>query len=389
MASSYDVAVVGCGITGSSTAYHLKKRGVKRVLLLERDRAASGGTGKSAALVRQHYSTPLMARLALAGVGHFKRMAEELGMDGGYVRSGYVFLIPPESLAAARSNSELQRAVGVDTRFLTDQEIDSRMPWLNRERVAAVVYEAEGGYADPVRSTEAYVNGFKRLGGEYRERTPVRALRREGDRITGLLTDADEIHAGAVVNAAGPWAPPLARLAGLKLEMRTIREQDTVWQWPAGRPIPEVSISNGVDATYMRPVGERRFVVGRGFPKDYVDCDPYNYKQTADDWFIREVQERSERRFPPFQGARLIDAYAALYDVTADWYPFIGPRAGLAGYYDASGGSGHGFKIGPAIGKELADWIVDGRIGDDFARLSYDRLARQQLFQGAYGGNRG
>ena len=144
-----------------------------------------------------------------------------------------------------------------------------------------------------------------------------------------------------------------------------------------------------LDATYLRPLGERRYIIGRGFPKEYIDCDPNNYKTTADDEFIAEVQERTERRFPPMQGARLLQAYGALYDVTVDWYPYIGPRAGLAGYYDASGGSGHGFKIAPAIGRELAGWITDQRVAQDFAGLSYDRIANGRLYQQAYGGNRG
>jgi glycine/D-amino acid oxidase-like deaminating enzyme len=84
-----------------------------------------------------------------------------------------------------------------------------------------------------------------------------------------------------------------------------------------------------------------------------------------------------------------VSAYTALYDVTPDWYPFVGPRAGLEGYYDASGGSGHGFKIAPAIGAELARWILSGEVASDFARLSHDRIGAGQLFQGAYGGNRG
>ena len=130
-----------------------------------------------------------------------------------------------------------------------------------------------------------------------------------------------------MVNAAGPWAKPLAESAGLDLPMRSVREQDTVWQVPAGRKIPKTSISMGVDATYYRPLGQDRFIVGRGFPKEYVDVDPYNYKATADDDFISDVQTRVERRFPAFAGMKLIEAYAALYDVTPDWYPFVGPRS--------------------------------------------------------------
>lgn len=387
--AAYDVVIVGAGITGASTAYHLMRRKAGRVLLLERATPAAGGTGRSAAIVRQHYSNPLAARLALAGVAMFKAMREELGQDGGYARVGWAFLVPPDAFESARRNVEMQRKIGIATRLLEPAEIATRMPWLNRDGVAGVVWEEEGGYADPVRSTEAYVEAFRRLGGEVRLKTPCRAFVRAGDRIEGVTLDEGTVPSGAVVNAAGPWATKLAELAGIELKMRAIREQDTVWQARGGRALPECSISNAVDAIYLRPLGGRRYVVGRGFPKAYQDCDPDNFKQTADEAFIAEVSSRAEHRIPAFQGATMVDSYAALYDVTPDWYPFAGPRSGLAGYHDASGGSGHGFKIGPAIGRELADWILDGSAAADFARLSYDRVARGELFQQAYGGNRG
>lgn len=386
---SYDVIVIGAGITGASTAYHLKKRGMKRVLLVDREGPAAGGTGKSAAIIRQHYSNPLLVRLTKASIGRLAAMPEEIGRSGGYVRSGYFFLVNEQMMAGARANVAMQRGVGVETRFLAGNEIEALCPWLNREGVAGVIHEPDGGYADPVRATEAYVHGFRDLGGEFHGKAPARALIRSGDRITGVAFDDEEVGAGAVVNAAGPWAAPLAASARIEMQMRTVREQDTVWEARPGRPLPQASVSNGVDAIYLRPLGERRFVVGRGFPKEYYDVDPYNYKLTADDWFVLDVQTRMEQRFPPMAGAKLVTAYAALYDVTCDWYPYAGPRQGLAGYFDACGGSGHGFKIGPAIGKELADWIVDGRTSAEFAQLSYDRVAANNLFTQAYGGNRG
>jgi glycine/D-amino acid oxidase-like deaminating enzyme len=389
MASSYDVVIAGAGITGASTAWHLKKLGVARVLLLERRHPAAGGTGKSAAIIRQHYSTALLAGLTKEAIAMFRAMPEELGQGGGYVRSGWFMLLPPESVAGAEKNVALQKSVGVDTRFLSQSEIAERMPWLNPEGVARVIHEPDGGYADPVQSTEAYVRAFEALGGEVRLRHPARGLLRAGDRITGVLTDDGPIEAGAVVNAAGPWAHLLARSADIDLPLRVVREQDSVWQARPDRPLPAGSISDAVDAIYVRPLGGARFIVGRGFPKDYYDVDPNNFKETADEDFVVDVLERLRRRFPPFAGVQRLDTYAALYDVTPDWYPFIGPRQDLAGYYDACGGSGHGFKLGPAIGRRLAAWIVDGRADEDFAGLSYDRIEAGRLYNQTYGGNRG
>ena len=385
---AYDFIVVGAGISGAASAYHLRKAGAN-VLLIERGEPASGGTGKSAAIIRQSYSTPLLVRLAHASIKMLARAKHELGQDAGLVQSGYCFLISADMLDGARRNVAMQKAFGIVNEWHDGAGFAQHLPDLNPDGVAAIVYEPHGGYADPVQATEAYVAAFRRFGGELRSRTPVRRLLRQGGRVAGVELDTGAITGSLVINAAGPWAKPLAESAGLALPLRAVREQDTVWQMPAGRKLPAASISNGVDAIYLRPLGHGRFIIGRGFPKDYVDVDPYNYKTTADDAFVADVQARAEHRFPAFAGMRLIDAYAALYDVTPDWYPFVGPRSGIAGYADFCGGSGHGFKIAPSIAKELADWLVAGKAADDFRQLSHDRLATGNLFVQSFGGNRG
>jgi sarcosine oxidase, subunit beta len=385
---AYDFIVVGAGISGAATAYHLRKAGAN-VLLLERSEPASGGTGKSAAIIRQSYSTPLLVRLAHASIAMLARAKDELGQDAGLVQSGYCFLIAADMLEGARRNVAMQRDLGIVNQWCDGAGFAQHLPEINPNRIAAIVYEPHGGYADPVQATEAYIAAFRRLGGEFRVRTAVRRLLRQGDRLLGVELDAGEIACNVVVNAAGPWARPLAESAGLALPLRAVREQDTVWQVPGGRKVPEASISNGVDAIYLRPLGQGRFNIGRGFPKDYVDVDPYNYKTTADGAFVADVQARAELRFPAFAGMKLIDAYAALYDVTPDWYPFVGPRGAIAGYADFCGGSGHGFKIAPSIAQELAQWLLTGTVADDFRALSHDRIAAGNLFVQAFGGNRG
>ncbi len=387
--SAYDYVIVGAGISGAALAYYLKKGGAKRVLVLERGEPASGGTGKSAAIVRQHYSTPLMARLAKRSVDIFRAMPGDLGHDGGYRGVGYCFLISAENEDAARKNIAMQQQVGITTLWLDRAAAIARFPWLNPERLTAVGFEPFGGYADPVQSVEAYLSAFKRIGGEVRTRVAVRKLVRDGDQVTGIVTDDGPIPADTVVNAAGPWAPALARLAGLPMEMRSMREQDTVWEGRPGRELPAHAISNTIDAIYIRPQGDRRYVVGRGFPKNYEDVDENNYKETPDDLFVSDVQTRLEHRIPAMQGAKLIHAYTALYDVTPDWYPYLGPRTGVGGYADFSGGSGHGFKIAPGLAEELASWLLTSKVATDFRQLSYDRVGEKQLFVQSYGGNRG
>jgi sarcosine oxidase, subunit beta len=385
---SHDAIVVGAGISGAATAYHLAKAGAK-TLLLERGEPASGGTGKSAAIIRQSYSTPLLVRLARASITMFENAKHDLGHGAGFVQDGYCFVVSADMLEGARKNVAMQKGLGIVNEWSEGPGFPQHLPEINPEGIAGVVYEPHGGYADPVQATEAYVAAFQDAGGEFRARTPVRRLTRHGNRITGVELDSGAVSANQVVNAAGPWAKPLAASVDLDLPLRAVREQDTVWQVPAGRAVPKTSVSMGVDACYYRPLGQGRFIIGRGFPKEYHDVDPYNFKASADDDFVSDVQTRVERRFPAFAGMKLIEAYAALYDVTPDWYPVVGPRDGIAGYADFSGGSGHGFKIAPAIGRELADWLLTGKVADDFRQFSHDRIAQGNLFVQSFGGNRG
>lgn len=385
----YDAIVVGAGITGASVAYHLKAQGAKKVLLIERNTPASGGTGASAAAVRQNYSSALMTRLARRAIEKFRVMADELGMDGGFDNCGYHMIIPTDMVEGLKRNLETQKQQGVVTEFMTPAQIAERCAWLNMDGVAAVTWEPEGGCADPVKSTEAYVHGFKRLGGEVRLKTPVRRLLREGDRITGIETDQDRLSAGWVVNAAGPFSAFLAAGAKIELPMRFLREQDTVWEARANRPLPIPVLAVAIDGIYIRRLTGTRYIIGRGFPKEYVDCDPYNFKVTADQEFISDVMTRTENRIPTFAGAKLIDSYASYYDVTLDWHPYLGPRRALAGYCDASGGSGHGFKFGPAFGESIAKWLLTGDVESDFKALSYDRFADGKPLGQTFGGNRG
>ena len=267
MSGTYDVIVIGAGITGASTAYHLKQKGVSRVLLIERDRPAAGGTGKSAAGIRQNYSTAVLINLARTSIEHFRNMPDELGMDGGYVAAGYHMIVPDHMLDGVKHNIAIQQSVGVTTGFMSEGEIGDRMPWLNRDGVAAVTFEPDGGYADPVRSTEAYVQAFQRDGGDARLHTPVRALVRSGDRVDGVLTDYGVLAGAAVVNAAGPWAHFLARSAELELPLRTVREQDTIWEESADRPLPTANLALATDAMYFRPMSGGRYILERGIPK--------------------------------------------------------------------------------------------------------------------------
>jgi glycine/D-amino acid oxidase-like deaminating enzyme len=190
MARSYDTIVVGVGILGASTAHYLAKKRAGRILLLDRLEPASGGTGKSAAIVRSFYTIPLMARLARDAVRLFHNLKEETGSDGGFYATGFTQLVPPEWVETTREKVAMHRSLGIDTDFVPETEWAQRFPWLNADSVGAIVFEASSGYADPVQTTESFfVASFIRASGEFRPRTPVRALLRHKEGVTGVLLE--------------------------------------------------------------------------------------------------------------------------------------------------------------------------------------------------------
>ena len=138
----------------------------------------------------------------------------------------------------------MHRELGIDTELVPESEWQQRFPWVVTEGIGAIVFEPNSGYADPVQTAEAFVDSFVRAGGEFRPRTPVRALTGDDGKVTGVLVDDGEIHAGAVVNAAGPWARPLAESVGLDLPLRAVREQDAVWEVRGDRPLPHTPVAN-------------------------------------------------------------------------------------------------------------------------------------------------
>ena len=385
---SYDVIVVGAGIIGSSTAYYLKKQGVSKVLLLEKNQTASGGTGKSAAIVRSYYSVPVMARLAKEAVKLFHNLKEEIGTDGGFNPTGFTVLVSPDWLDKAKEVVIMNQKLGINTEFVPEKEWEELFPWLNPEGLGAVVFEKDSGYADPVQTTDGFVESFKSKGGVFKDRTPVRELIREGNRIIGVVLESGKIFCDSVVNSAGPWSKFLANSVQLELPIEAVREQDSIWEVRSKKGLPTSPVANQIEATYMRPMSDGRWLFGRGYPKPYFECDPYNYKESADEEFLEDLYKRWCKRIPGLEGSKLLNSYAALYDVTPDWIPFVGPRDGIKGYYDASGGSGHAFKTGPIFAQELAEWITKNVVKDDFKQFSYDRTKNGEMFVQAFGGNR-
>lgn len=387
MTKTADAVVVGGGINGASIAFNLLKRGLRKVVILEKYLLASGGTGKSAAVVRQHYSNEPLVKMMKRCIEIFSHFQDVVGGASGFVKTGWAFLVPSEAEQGLEENLSMQQRLGINTREISREELLTLEPRFHLDDVARIAYEPDSGYANPTLTTTSYLQAAVNLGGEIMQCCPLTSISIENGRVTQVGTPKGSISTEIVVNAAGPWADRVAAMVGLSLPIRVTREEEILLAPPLGESPPRLTISDMAKAIYFRS-DAGRVLVGRGYPKEYEYVSPDDYQENAGVDFIEETARRFAERMPVYSDALVQNAYTGLYDVTPDWHPILG-RTGAKGFFLAAGFSGHGFKLGPAIGELMAEEIISGKAGDvDLSSFSLDRFEKGQLFQAVYGGNR-
>ena len=386
MVETADAVVIGGGILGVSTAYHLGKLGFGKVAVLEKHTLGSGSTGKSAAVVRTFYSNDVFVRLAKRGLAMFENFQEELGEDVGFKRIGYMVITDrPSSIDHVL---DLHHRHGLKSEKLTPADIEKIMPHMNVEDVAAAGYEPNSGFADPHLTVAALVQKGRERGLTVFQKSEAERINVRGSKIESVASTRGIISTRVVVNAGGPWATRIHQFPEIPLSLRLSREQDCVFDSPEefkNNPV----VSDSILGSYSRSDVGGKLLAGLGYPKEEEPCDPDHYDERADDSFIAKVTGYLVKRFPALNGAKVRHGWAGLYTITPDWHPIVGRAPGIDGYYLAVGGSGHSFKIGPAMGEALAQMIAGRKPDIDIAPLRYERFQENQTFTSVWGsGNR-
>ncbi len=374
--STAQVVVIGGGVMGASTAYHLALRGMRDVVLLESQSFfGQGATGKCAGGIRYQFSTAINIRLSQLSLPMLSRFEEETGQPIDLRYPGYLLLATTEeNVAEFQRNIALQHSLGVPTEWLEADEVRRRIPQVRTDDVLAATYHKGDGLADPNGVVAGYISAGRRLGVRAFNDAPVTGIEVTSGRVTAVNTPLGRIACQMVVNAAGPWAGLVGEMAGVPIPITPVRRQIVTTS-----PLPKLDpnfpfVIDFAHSLYFHREGEG-LLTGMSNPNQPAGFD----ESVDDDWELVHLEAAVER-LPLLAKAGLQAHWAGLYEVTPDAHPIIGRVPDLEGFIVVAGYSGHGFMHGPIAGLLVTEMILDGRAHTlDISELAYERFAAGRL----------
>jgi glycine/D-amino acid oxidase-like deaminating enzyme len=355
----FDFVVLGAGVMGASVAFHLARRRAGRILVLDKGDVAGGGSGRSSALVRMHYSFPPEVDLAVKSLEIFRSWKDYVGRDGDFRETGFVRIVPKSELPRLEKNVAMQRAHGVDARVVDRDELAEIAPAWNVDDVPLAAWEPGSGHGDGAGVANDLLERAREMGVVYKSRTRVTRFRTEGGRVTGVETDRGAVGAPVVVAATGPWSRPLFSAVGFDLPVEGEYHEVAILKNPPGLSRVGPACIDGITTTYFRPEVGGLTLVGDFWGKRGVDPD--SYAASASSESLAGLVARAVGRVPSLADAAIWRGVTGVYDVSPDFRPLIGETPGVCGLYVLCGFSGMGFKISPAIGLVISELLLDGR----------------------------
>jgi len=381
-----EAVVIGGGVHGASAAYHLARAG-RSVALIERRTVGSGSSGASGGIIRSHYSTESMVRLAHRAATRWPGLAEELGHPVDYTRNGLVVAVNAEDAPVMEQVVAMQRRAGVQTETLPPAEIARWIPGFNPEGLALAAFEAQAGYADPYATAVAFTRRARELGAEVYQETAVTGI--EAGAVRTVVTNRGTIRTPLVVNCAGAWAPSIAAMVGVELPVRPGLLQMAAFdprdgRWHRGSP----TWLDLTTMTYCRPDAAGYMLAGGGrsenavIDTEIIDPDAAPPRPPVE--FEAEIGDNLTQRCPWAKLTR-IRSWAGPDGNSPDFHLIVGPVPGVRGYFQVVGGSGNSFKLSPATGEAVAEYVTTGECTYlDLHAFSITRFAEGRPFRGRY-----
>lgn len=370
-----DVIIVGGGVHGASTAYELAKAGVN-VVLFEKEYLGSGGSGRSAAGLRQHFGTEVNLAMAKYNLEVFPTLEEELdtGMSLEFTQWGYMWVAYADSvLAQLQKNVDLQKSMDIPSVMMKPDEIKARWPYLCMDGIIGAAFCGDDGHINPQTLTLSYGHAARRFGATVKTYCPVVKLLAENGKIKGVVTeDGEEWHAPKVLLSAGPWSTPLAATVGVDLPVYPERHNILITEPVEVFDCPMVLCLD--DGAYFKQCPNGTFMFGRDDPGE-----PHITESTNSAKFLEGVTKSVLKRIPALSGVRVVRQWSGPYDNTPDHNAII-DWTPIEGLLVNCGWSGHGLQFGPSGGRVCKELLMGEKPFVDLYRFRLSRFAENDLF---------
>jgi sarcosine oxidase, subunit beta len=368
--SSAAVVVIGGGVIGLSTAYHLARRGVRDVVLLDKDALGSGSTSKAAGGVRAQFSDPVNVTLGARSLETFRNFSALFGQEIDLHQVGYLFLLStPESVAAFEANVALQNDLGIPSRMIGVEEARRLSPLVSTDGLLAAAYSPADGHCTPESVVLGYASAARRAGATLLPHCAATGIDVRDGCIVGVRTEAGTIRTDTVVCAAGAWSAEVGSWVGVDLPVTPLRRQILVTE-PVPGLDPHTPFTIDFDTSFYFHAEGRGLLLGMSDP----DETP-GFKLTRSDGWLPRLGEAIERRAPALAEIGIAGGWAGLYEMTPDHNALVGRAETVENFLYAAGFSGHGFLMGPAVGEVMRDLYLGEETFVNIGGLSAARFA--------------
>jgi sarcosine oxidase subunit beta len=401
-----DVVVIGAGAMGCSIAFHLARAGAGRVTVLDKGGICSGMTYRSGALVRLHYTNPHEARVALKAYEYFHRWSDIVGGDCGFQNTGFLFVVAPDQVDRLHKNVAALRALGVDTEVVSPEEVKEAQPFARVDDIGAAAYEPGSGYADPHKTTMAFADAAKRHGATFVTGCAVTGIRVSNGRVLGVDTEQGRIDAGAVVCAAGPWAPRVLATAGVTFNIAPTLAEVVHFRRPPETAMGHMVYIDHAAGTYFRPAYNRMTFVGAGHgdlsgetdesggrPRLARAGEGHGGSILGDPDHLLDSNSLAQQEFargriavriPAYRTAEYTLGHQGVYDMSEDGKAILDRAPGVEGLFIAGGFSGTGFKKSPAVGLIMSELVMGQTPSVPIHAFRFSRFAENDPIRGEH-----